>query len=209
MRLSGSMDRFYFTSFSCSIASLALLIECQHVFEPVRLQMTAEGAGEESFAALSPLRQVPVLHAGATVVRETGAIFEYLSLQHRGSACFARTADERIAALHWIGFLGGTVHPLFRLLFRPDRFIGNEEQDQGSARAQTRQYLLRVLVVIESHLAQRDWVLDRRTAIDFYLFVFTRWVGLLRIPLSPALKDFHHRVESLPAMQLALAIESR
>jgi glutathione S-transferase len=203
------MDKFYFTKFSCSVASLALLIECQHAFEPVRLQMTAEGAGDQSFAALSPLRQVPVLHAGTTVVRETGAIFEYLSLQHKGLECFARTADERIAALHRIGFLGGTLHPLFRLLFRPDRFVGNEDQDQKSARAQTEQYLHRVLMVIESHLAQGDWVLDRKTAIDFYLFVFTRWAELLRIPLSTALKSFHHRVEALSAMQSALAIESR
>ncbi|MBO4220859.1 glutathione S-transferase family protein [Bradyrhizobium neotropicale] len=203
------MDKFYFTRFSCSVACLALLIECQHTFEPVRLQMTAEGAGDQRFAALSPLRQVPVLHAGATVVRETGAIFEYLSLQHDGLECFARTADERIAALQWIGFLGGTVHPLFRLLFRPDRFVGNEDQDQKSTRAQTEQYLLRVLMVIESHLAQRDWVLDRKTAIDFYLFVFTRWAKLLRIPLSTALKSFHHRVEASSAMQSALAIESR
>lgn len=203
------MDKFYFTRFSCSIASLALLIECQHPIEPVRLEMTAEGAGDEGFAAVSPLRQVPILQAGSTVVRETGAIFEYLALRHERSDCFARSADERVAALQWIGFLGGTVHPLFRMLFRPERFVGDEDQDQKKARLRTERYLRRVLSVIETQLAERGWVLGRRTAVDFYLFVFTRWLGLLRSPLGPALNDFHDRVAALPAMRSAIAIEAQ
>jgi glutathione S-transferase len=203
------MDKFYFSKFSCSIASLALLIECQHSFEPVRLEMTSEGAGDESFAALSPLRQVPVLCAGSTILRETGAIFEYLSFRYKGSNCFAQTAEERVAALQWMGFLGGTLHPLFRILFRPERFVGSEERDQKNAQAQTERYLFRALSVIELHLVQRDWVLGRETAIDFYLFVFTRWLGLLRIPLSPVLKNFHYRVEALPVMRSAVAIEAK
>ncbi|MFB6451269.1 glutathione S-transferase family protein [Bradyrhizobium tunisiense] len=202
------MDKFYFTRFSCSIASLALLVECEHPIEPVRLEMTPEGAGDESFAALSPLRQVPVLHAGSIVLRETGAIFEYLSLRHERMDCFAKTAEERVAVSHWIGFLGGTVHPLFRILFRPQRFVGREEQDQKNARLHTERYLLRALSVIETQLAGRGWILGRRTAIDFYLFVFTRWLGMLRIPLSPVLNDFHDRVAALPAMRSAMVIEA-
>ena len=61
---------------------------------------------------------------------------------------------------------------------------------------------------LDAELTDHSWVLAERSALDFYLFVFTRWSQMVGIPLGEALADHHRRVESLPAMQRALAREA-
>src|SRR5258708_37906952 len=88
--------------------------------------MTVDGAGESWYANVSPLRQVPVLETAAGYVRETGAIFEYLSQRYGSKPIFAQSEGERVLMLQWLGFFGGTGHPMLRPLFRPGRFVGQD-----------------------------------------------------------------------------------
>ncbi len=201
------MDAFYFTQHSCSIAALSALVECDHPFVPQKLQMTVDGAGESWYANVSPLRQVPVLETAAGYVRETGAIFEYLSQRYGSKPIFAQSEGERVLMLQWLGFFGGTVHPMFRPLFRPDRFVGQDPSASQRLKEYSKSYLEKALAAIDKHLIDRAWVLDRPTVLDFYLFAFTRWAVLLRFGLPPALSGFHERVGALESVARALERE--
>lgn len=197
----------YFAQGSCALASLAALEEVGRPFTAKRLEMGPNGAGGDDFAQLSPLQQVPVLQTPTRVVRETGAILTLLAHEHPQARLLPADAEGQILAMQWLGFLGGTVHPVFRLLWRPSRWVGDDEAAQAALRAHTPRYLMRVLKAVATQLQDREWVLAERSGIDFYLHVFTRWGFAAKLPLPEELMKHHARVAALPAMQRALERE--
>lgn len=205
--MTAAPDTFYFTLGSCSLASLAALEEAGHAYAPRKLAMGLDGAGDEAYAAISPLRQVPALATATGVIRETGAILTWLDTRHPGARLLPSDAAQRVAALRWIGFLGGTLQPTFRLVWRPARWVGADEPAQAALRTHAGAYLRRVIEVAAAELAG-PWALAERSAVDFYLHVFTRWMALSGIPAPEALQRHHLAVAALPSMQRAVAIES-
>lgn len=201
-------DRLFFSKHSSALASLAALEEVGRPFESVRVVMHPGGAGDAAFATINPRRQVPVLVSGSETVRENGAIFAFLAETYPQSNLLPPDVAGRKAVAEWVGYLGGTLHPAFRLIFRPARWIGEDEAARAALRKHTEVYLRRLLTQLDAELTDHSWVLAERSALDFYLFVFTRWSQMVGIPLGEALADHHRRVESLPAMQRALAREA-
>lgn len=197
----------YFAQGSCALASLAALEEVGRPFKAKRLEMGPNGAGGDDFAHISPLQQVPVLRTQTRVVRETGAILTLLAREHPQARLLPVDSEEHVAAMQWLGFLGGTVHPVFRLLWRPSRWVGDDEVAQAALRAHTPRYLMRVLTAVATQLQDRDWVLKERSGLDLYLHVFTRWSLGAKLPLPEQLMKHHGRVAALPAMQRAVERE--
>ena len=196
----------YFSKNSCAIASIAALEEAELRFNAVAVGMSPDGAGDDAFRRLNPRRQVPVLTVGERIFRENGAIFRYLDGLRPQAGLLPIDPDEQIRASEWIGYLGGTVHPAFRLLFRPQRFVGLAAEAQHALRIETRSHVQRLLDDLDAELIG-DWVLRQRSALDFYLFVFTRWAGLIKASLPNGLAAHRARVVDLPAMTRALVRE--
>lgn len=196
----------YFSKNSCAIASMAALEEARLRFDAVPVGMSPDGAGDDAFRRLNPRRQVPVLAVGERIVRENGAIFRFLDGLRPQAGLLPIDSDEQVRASEWIGYLGGTVHPAFRVLFRPERWVGVAAEAQQALRTETRSFVQRLLDGVDADLTD-DWVLRQRSALDFYLFVFTRWAGLIKAPLSKRLAAHHERVIELPAMARALVRE--
>jgi glutathione S-transferase len=196
----------YFSKNSCAIASMAALEQAELRFDAVPVEMSPDGAGDDAFRRLNPRRQVPVLAVGERIFRETGAIFRYLDGLCPQAGLLPVDPDEQIRASEWIGYLGGTVHPAFRLLFRPQRFVGLGADAQLALRTETRSLVQKLLDDLDAELTG-DWVLRQPSAIDLYLFVFTRWASLIKAPLSNRLAAHRARVVEFPAMARALALE--
>lgn len=196
----------FFSKNSCAIASIAALEETGLAFDAVSIEMAADGAGDDAFRRLNPRRQVPVLTIGDRVLRENGAIFQFLDNQCPHAHLLPDNVDERIQATEWVGYLGGTVHPAFRLLFRPQRFVGFVPETQQALRIETRRHVEKLLNELDADLTS-DWVLQQRSALDFYLFVFGRWAELVKMRLPARLAAHHARVMQLPAMARALVRE--
>jgi glutathione S-transferase len=168
--------------------------------------MSPDGAGDEAFRRLNPRRQVPVLTVDVRIFRENGAIFRYLDGIRPEARLLPDDPDEQIRATEWVGYLGGTLHPAFRVVFRPQRWVGHLPEAQQALRTETRSYVQGLLDQLDGDLAG-DWVLRQRSALDFYLFAFTRWAALIKVPLPKQLAAHHARVTELPAMARALARE--
>jgi glutathione S-transferase len=194
----------FFSKDSCALASMAALEETGLDFHSVRVEMSPDGAGDDAFRRLNPRKQVPVLTVGRRVLRENGAIFQFLNKQCPEAHLLPNDFDEQVRAAEWVGYLGGTVHPAFRLLFRPQRWVGQAPEAQLALRTETRNYLQKLLEELDADLSG-DWVLQQRSALDFYLFVFAHWTGLINARLPGRLASHHARVLELPAMQRALA----
>jgi len=148
----------YFSKDSCAIASMAALEEAELRFDATPVGMSPDGAGDDAFRRLNPRRQVPVLTVGERIFRENGAIFRYLNDLRPQAGLLPIDSDEQIRASEWIGYLGGTVHPAFRLLFRPQRFVGFAAEAQQALRTETRSHVQKLLDELDAELTG-DWVL--------------------------------------------------
>ncbi len=205
--MTSPQDTLYFTLGSCALASLAALEETGRPYRPARLEMHPDGAGDEGFALLSPMRQVPVLLTPAGPLWETGAILTHLHGLHPEAGLLPTAGPDVVAAQRWLGFLGGAVHPAFRPLWRPARLVGEDSAAQDAVRSHAGAYLRRVVGALAGEMLDREWVLTERSALDFYLHVFTRWLsrgGAVPEPLA----RHHARVAAVPAMARALAVEA-
>jgi glutathione S-transferase len=154
------------------------------------------------------LRQVPVLETAQGPIRETGAILLHLAQRHPHASLWPSDPHEGVLAMRWLGFLGGALHPAFRLVWRPLRWVGDDAAAQAALRAHAGAYLARVVGAADAQLGGRDWVLAGPSALDFYLHVFTRWWRLSGQPLPDGLARHHARVSVLPAMVRALTREA-
>jgi glutathione S-transferase len=175
--------KLFFSKNSCAIASIAALEETGLVFDAVGVEMSPDGAGDDAFRRLNPRRQVPVLAIGDCVLRENGAIFQFLDEQCPDAHLLPRDIYERVRATEWVGYLGGTLHPAFRSLFRPQRFVGLVPEAQQALRIETRNHVAKLLLELDADLSNGDWVLRQRSVLDFYLFVFGRWAELIKMRL--------------------------
>ena len=194
----------FFSRDSCALASVAALEETGLDFHAVGVEMSPDGAGDDAFRRLNPRKQVPVLTVGRRVVRENGAIFQFLNKLCPEAHLLPNDFDEQVRAAEWVGYFGGTIHPAFRLLFRPQRWVGQALEAQQALRAETRNYVQKLLEDLDADLSG-DWVLQQRSALDFYLFVFAHWAGLIKARLPARLASHHARVLKLPAMARSLA----
>jgi glutathione S-transferase len=199
--------KLYFSPLSCALASMAALEAADLRYEAVAVSMSPDGAGDAAFRALNPRRQVPVLVADGRVLRETGAIFRFLHQLRPQAGLLPETQHDAVRVAEWIGHLGGSVHPAFRLILRPERWVGEAVEAQAALRTETRKHLEWLLAGLEAELAGR-WVLETPSAVDFYLFVFTRWAGMGRFVLPDRLAAHNARVAALPTMARALERET-
>jgi glutathione S-transferase len=203
------MDKLFFSPGACSLAAMAALEEVGHPYEAVHVSMGVDGAGDDAYRAINPARQVPLLLTPGGPIRENAAIFIHLSLTYRQSQLLPRTADKWVGAASWMGFLCGTLHPAMRPLFRPRRFVGQDETATRTLHAHARSYAEQLVGLVADHLEAREWLIGARSAIDFYLFVISRWAAAAGIEAAnrAGLAAHRERVVALPAMQQALARE--
>ena len=90
----------------------------------------------------------------------------------------------RAEVMQWLGFLNSDVHPAFKPIFAPSRFLPDPSlagSVADTARGHVRTYLGR----IDKRLEGREWLTDERSVADAYLFVLLRWAvrgGQVRRP---------------------------
>jgi glutathione S-transferase len=114
----------------------------------------------------------------------------------------------RAEVMQWLGFLNSDVHPAFKPIFAPSRYLPDPSfagaiADAG--RAHVRTYLRRV----ETRLEGREWLVDERSVADPYLFVLLRWAVRLNVGLDAFanLSRFADRMYADPAVRKVIQVE--
>lgn len=194
----------FFLPLACSIAPRIVADE-----QGVELRITEidratkKTADGEDYTAVNPLGQVPALRLeDGEVLTENVAILDYLS-GLGGSELTPRDAKDRTKILRWLGFINSELHAIVFHYLLTDG-IDDAAKDAAIAQADDR------LKVVSDHLDGRDFLLDRFTAPDAYLFIVLTWanatgVGLTRWPVLSAYRD---RLSKRPSIARAMQVEA-
>ncbi len=138
--------------------------------------LLASADARDALVPLNPLAQIPVLElADGEVLTESAAITLHLA-DMTASDRFVPPAGvpERARFLRWLVYLVANVYPIFTYGDEPTRYV----EDERAAKAFRVKLDARIDVLwsaVEA-AAGAPWFLgERRSALDVYLAVMTRW----------------------------------
>ncbi|ANB18463.1 glutathione S-transferase family protein [Dokdonella koreensis] len=160
----------------------SVLIEAQLAYYdlPFRFEevddLFTSASARKALARINPLAQVPTLLLDdGRVLTESAAITLHLAdLTGRDDLVPGADAPERAAFLRWLVFLVTNLYPTFTYADEPTRFVADATAAKAF-RARVDDYAQSLWRMVE-HAAAAPWFLgERRSALDLYIGVMTRW----------------------------------
>ena len=187
--------KLYYASGACSLADHIVLEWIGQPYETHRVERSELGSPE--YRRINPSGVVPTLQEDdGWVLTENVAILNYLADKYPQAGLGGDgSLRHRAEANRWLAYINSDLHPAFRPVFRPERFIeGNAAQEElrTTALFKLRGYFER----LDSQLTGRDWLTGARTYADAYLFVVQRWAIAKGVDLAGLdnLARFHQRM---------------
>jgi glutathione S-transferase len=164
---------------------------------PYRLEPApAEIRGSESFRALNPLRQIPVIEDGDLVLADSNAILVYLAKRYGAGTHWL--PEEAVAAAlvqRWLSIAAGEVmHGPAAARLITQFGVADDPARAGRIAA-------KLLSFMDAHLADRDFLAaDQPTIADLacYSYVAHAPEGGIALAPYPHLRAWLGRVEALP-----------
>jgi glutathione S-transferase len=200
------MKLYYFAG-ACSLADHIVLEWIGAPYETVR--MTPASVRSPEYLALNPNGTVPLLVDGDFVLTQNTAILCYLADLHPRSRLLGDgSLRGRAQVMQWLGFLNSDVHPTFKPIFAPSRFLPDANL-AGAIADTARGHVRALLARLDKRLADRDWLADERSVADAYLFVLWRWAVRQRVGVDPFgnLARFADRMRADPAVRRVIEVE--
>jgi glutathione S-transferase len=199
--------KLYYFSGSCALAGHVVLEWLGAPYETVR--MSVADVKSAQYLALNPQGAVPLLVDGDFTLTQNVAILTYLADQYPEARLLGDgTPRGRAQVLRWLALLNSDVHPAFKPIFVPARFLPEQKLARAladAAAANVRRYF----GLLDKRLEGRRWLIDERSIADPYLFVMLRWAIRLDIGLDgfTNLSEFAERMDADPAVSAAIAAE--
>lgn len=167
--------------------------------------------------AVHPLGKAPVITDGATVVAESGAIIEYLSVNYGGGRLVPAPGADRLRYTYWLHFAEGSAMPplLLKLIFdrvtsAPMPFFVRPVARGIAARVSALAIdpnIGRHLRFMEDALTEHEWFAGAEFSGADIQMSFPLEVSASRAGLDaryPHLQAFLGRIHARPAYQRAL-----
>jgi glutathione S-transferase len=195
----------YFSPMACSLASRIALYEAgaprvRFIEVDGKTKRTADGA---DYLKIYPLGLVPLLRLDDnSLLAENAAILQYVAARYPEAKLAPSGEVERARLQQWLCFIGTELH---KALFIP---LFDQKAPDGT-RARTLEKSTSRLTYLNAHLTGREFLLDRFSVADGYLYTVLNWTVPTRIDLAawPALKDYHQRLRARPSVAKAFAEE--
>ena len=194
----------YFSPLACSMASRIVIYEtgadARFIEVDPKTKRTREG---DDFFAINPLGLVPTLrtHHGE-VLTENAAILQFIADAYPNVELAPPSGMARSRLHQWLCFIGTELHKaLFAPLFDP------KMPQEGKAR--TLQKAESRLAYLNTYLEGREFLLDRFSVADAYLFTVLNWNIATPIDLKkwPAVEAYYARLKQRPSIARALSEE--
>ncbi len=196
-------------------ASLIVRLTLEELEQPYRtvlVDRAIRAQRSDAFRAINPAGLIPALETGHGPLFETAAILLWLSETH-GAMAPQPNDPDRGDFLKWLFFTSNTVHAQMRMLFYPDKYVGDEAAAQSNLRRHVTRHSSDVMTIpVGLHLLNR-FVAERPdgrwpTVLDCYIAAILRWCGIypagetgwFDIRTWPALHDMATRLESRPSV---------
>ncbi len=195
----------YFSPMACSLASRIALYEAGAT--DVRLievdPRTKRTPDDVNYREVYQLGLVPLLRLDdGSLLSENAAILQYIA-SHYPAAKLAPTHEGGRAHLQqWLCFIGTELHKgVFIALF-------DQKAPDGTREHTLKKYESR-WTYLNDHLTGRQYLLDRFSVADAYLYTILNWTVPTRVDLSqwPAIKSYHERLRARPSIAKAFQEE--
>lgn len=189
------MLKFYYAPWARSAGVHWLLEELGIDYEPIHVDIRAEGGVPENYREIQPNKKVPAIDHDGTIVTERAAITVYLGDAFPEAGLAPAIGDpERAKYLTWTVYCDSVFDPCVAMRAQGHTDYGSNSFSFG---------LFDDMVAnVERHLTANAYAAgDRFTAADTHLassIAFT--MNVLRVlPERPAFKDYVARVVQRPA----------
>ncbi|GAA0635278.1 glutathione binding-like protein [Brevundimonas lenta] len=190
--------KLYYAPGACSLADQIALFEAGMTFESVRVDIhTKRTASGGDFREINPKGYVPALVLDdGEIITENIAVLDWIAEQYpplRPGGPLGRTR-----LIEMLAFVSTEIHHAYKPLWH-----GGGELEKQKARERVSD-----LLRFAAGQMQGDFLFgDRISSADCYLFVMLRWTGRFDIVVPETMERFYRRMEALPSVQAALAIE--
>jgi glutathione S-transferase len=199
--------KLYSSPGACSTADHIVL---QWTGGPFEVEVvTREQRQSPEYLAINPAGAVPALRDGDYILTQNAAILGYIAdtwpeAQLAGDG----SAKQRAEANRWLAFVNSDLHPAFKPIFRPGRYIADEAQ-HDAMKEQCGKLVRTLLEHADKQLEGRQWLAGFRSYADPYLFITLRWAANIGIDLNGLdnLAAFKQRMEADAGVQAALNAE--
>ena len=194
----------YFSPLACSLASRIVLyeagVEARFIEVDPKSKRTPDGA---DYREIYPLGLVPLLRLDdGSLLRENAAILQYIAARYPQAELVPADATEKARLQQWLSFIGTELH---KGLFIP---LFDQKAPEG-----TRPHVLKKqesrLKYLNDYLSGRDFLLDRFTVADAYLYTVLNWTTATNVDLAPfpAIQQYHRRLQKRPSVARAFQEE--
>ena len=195
----------YFSPMACSLASRIALYEAggevRFIEVDPKTKRTLDGA---DYLKIYPLGLVPLLRLDdGSLLSENAAILQYIAGRYPQAGLAPADEDGRAHLQQWLCFIGTELH---KAMFVP---LFDQKAPEGTRQHTLNKYGSR-LKFLDDHLAGREFLLDRFTVADAYLYTILNWSAPTRLDLSPwpAIKAYHERLRTRPSIAKAFREEA-
>jgi len=183
----------YFSPMACSLASRISLYEAGA--DDTRFievdPKTKRTLSDKDYLQIYPLGLVPLVRLDdGSLLSENAAILQYIAARYPQAELAPRDDIERARLQQWLCFIGTELHKgLFIPLF--------DQKAPDGTRAHTLKKYESRLNYLDNHLTGREFLLDRFSVADAYLYTILNWTMPTRVDLTPwpAIKAYHERLQ--------------
>jgi len=195
----------YFSPMACSLASRISLYEAGA--DDTRFievdPKTKRTLSDKDYLQIYPLGLVPLVRLDdGSLLSENAAILQYIAARYPQAELAPRDDIERARLQQWLCFIGTELHKgLFIPLF--------DQKAPDGTRAHTLKKYESRLNYLDNHLTGREFLLDRFSVADAYLYTILNWTAPTRVDLTPwpAIKAYHERLQKRPSVAKAFQEE--
>jgi len=166
----------YYSPGSCSLAPHIVLNEIGETFT-LRNYSTAKGKNfTDEYLSVNPKGLIPTLQSDDFVMTENPAILAYLGRTHPEKGLYpVNNLAAEARCLELLAWSSNTVHVSFAQIFRPERYVLDEDQYQYVNESGRKNYT-RCLNEIEAILTETKYAIgDQFSVVDPFWLVFYRW----------------------------------
>ena len=196
--------QLYFSPLACSLATRIALYEAgaEATYTEVdsKTKRTRDGA---DFLQVNPIGLVPALRTDdGEVITEGAAILQYVADAFPRAALAPAGGMDRTRLHQWLCFIGTELH---KGLFIP---LFDKVAPEGTAAHSLEKGKSR-LAYLDRYLTGREYLLDRFSVADAYLYTVLNWTMATGIDLAPwpAVQAYHKRLQKRPSVAKAFAEE--
>ena len=197
----------YFSPMACSLASRIALYEAaagdvRFIEVDPKTKRTLDGTNTD-YRKIYPLGLVPLLRLDDNgLLSENAAILQYIASRYPAAKLAPTDDGVRARLQQWLCFIGTELH---KALFVP---LFDQKAPEGT-RAYTLQKQNSRLQYLNDYLNGREYLLDRFSVADAYLYTILNWTVPTRVDLTnwPAIKRYHESLQTRPSIAKAFLEE--